>query len=171
MRAALAGLLLFFVSPALASHDPSHVTALGQVTKLPLPRFASFKTDNVNLRGGPGRDYEIRSIYKRSGLPIEITAEFETWRKVRDSSGEEGWVLAGLISGKRTVLSAPWGKAPNAVHSEPDAVSETVALMEPGVQANVVKCKAGWCRIKGNGFEGYAASSTLWGVYPDEDYP
>ncbi|MHB2168981.1 SH3 domain-containing protein [Alsobacter sp. R-9] len=171
MRVAIAGLAMICSLPALAAHEPTHGAGLGPVTKLPLPRFALLKTDNVNLRGGPGRDYEIKWIYKRPGLPVEITAEFETWRRVRDASGDEGWILAGLITGKRTVLSAPWSHEPIPLHARPDAASDTVALMEPGVQASVLVCKTGWCRIRGTGLDGYVASTTLWGVYPDEDLP
>ena len=42
--------------------------------------------------------------------PVEITAEFDTWRKIRDSEGSEGWVLHSLLSGRRTALVAPWKK-------------------------------------------------------------
>ena len=76
------------------------------VTKLPLPRYASLKTDRVNLREGPSKDHPTKWVYERAGLPVEITAEFEIWRKVRDSEGVEGWVLHSLLSGRRTALVA-----------------------------------------------------------------
>ena len=34
----------------------------------------------------------------------EITAEFENWRRVRDSEGAEGWVYHSLLSGRRTAV-------------------------------------------------------------------
>jgi len=30
---------------------------------------------------------------------VEITAEFETWRRIRDADGTEGWVYHSLLSG------------------------------------------------------------------------
>ena len=74
---AIAAALLLVSRPARA--DP-----IGSVTKLPLPRFASLKTDRVNLREGPSKDHATKWVYQRAGLPVEITAEFEIWRKVRD---------------------------------------------------------------------------------------
>ena len=82
-----------------AAADP-----VGPVTGLPLPRYASLKTDRVNLREGPSKDHATKWVYQRAGLPVEITAEFDIWRKVRDSEGVEGWVLHSLLSGRRTAL-------------------------------------------------------------------
>ena len=65
----------------------------GQSTSgLPLPRYVSLKSDHVNVRAGPTKDNDVAWVYTRSGLPVEITAEFENWRRVRDSEGAEGWV-------------------------------------------------------------------------------
>ena len=82
-----------------AAADP-----VGPVTGLPLPRYASLKTDRVNLREGPSKDHATKWVFQRAGLPVEITAEFDIWRKVRDSEGAEGWVLHSLLSGRRTAL-------------------------------------------------------------------
>ena len=93
-RVSLAILCVLALAPELATADP-----VGSVTKLPLPRFASLKTDRVNLREGPSKDHATKWVYQRAGLPVEITAEFEVWRRVRDSEGVEGWVLHSLLSG------------------------------------------------------------------------
>src|SRR5688572_3042889 len=77
-------------------------------TGLPLPRFVSLKSNNVNVRRGPGQDYDVVFTYVREGLPVEITDEFENWRKIRDSDGSEGWVFHSLLAGKRTAIVAPW---------------------------------------------------------------
>ena len=69
---------------------------------LPVPRFVSLKADRVTVRGGPDKDHDVSWIYTRVGWPVEITAEFENWRRIRDSDGSEGWVYHSLLSGKRT---------------------------------------------------------------------
>src|ERR1035441_1230528 len=51
--------------------------SVGSVTGLPLPRYASLKTDRVNLREGPSKDHATKWVYQRAGLPVEITAEFD----------------------------------------------------------------------------------------------
>ena len=142
---------------------------VGSATGLPLPRYASLKTDRVNLREGPSKDHATKWVFQRAGLPVEITAEFEIWRKVRDSEGAEGWVLHSLLSGRRTVLVAP-GKKGQAVdiYSRPAIGAEVAATLQSGVIANVRKCDGSWCLIDGEGFKGYVDEVRLWGVYPNE---
>ena len=71
---------------------------------LPVPRYVSLKSDHVNVRAGPTKDNDVSWVYTRAGLPVEITAEFENWRRVRDSEGAEGWVYHSLLSGRRTAV-------------------------------------------------------------------
>ena len=142
---------------------------VGTVTHLPLPRYASLKTDRVNLREGPSKDHPTKWVFQRAGLPVEITAEFETWRKVRDSEGAEGWVLHSLLSGRRTALVAP-GKKDKTFDllSRPVAGSDLAASLQSGVIVNVKSCDGKWCAVFGEGFKGYMEQVLLWGVYPDE---
>ena len=138
---------------------------------LPLPRFASLKSDRVNLREGPSKDHRTKFIYQRAGLPVEITAEFATWRRIRDSEGTEGWVLQALLSGRRTALVAPWGKNKLFdLHTKADASSPLSARLMPNVQASLKSCNGTWCRITGEGFDGYLQQEQLWGAYPNETF-
>ncbi len=162
-RAARVGALLLVacVAPGALAQQ-----AIGPVSKLPVPRFVSLKTDRVNLHEGPSKDHRTVWVYERAGLPVEITAEFETWRKIRDSEGSEGWVLHSLLSGRRTALVAPWKKEPLPL-TESDHKTPT-ARLAPGVVAALKKCDGNWCRIAGVGFDGYLQQENLWGVYPGE---
>lgn len=136
---------------------------------LPLPRFVSLKADKINVRRGPSSEHQVAWVYQRKGLPVEITAEFDTWRKIRDSEGSEGWVLHSLLSGRRTVLVAPWKKGAEwPLLARPAEGADTVAKLQSGVIANVKRCERGWCRIYGTGYDGYMLQKQLWGVYPDE---
>jgi SH3-like domain-containing protein len=129
----------------------------------------SLKADRVNLREGPSKDHRTKWVFQRAGLPVEITAEFETWRRVRDSEGAEGWVLHSLLSGRRTALVAPWRKGTYLLlYAEPSTNSAVTARLEPNVIAQLQRCDRTWCRAFGAGFSGYIHQSDLWGVYPDE---
>ena len=97
---------------ALSREARAQQAQIGPVSKLPLPRFVSLKSDRVNLHEGPSKEHRTLWVYERAGLPVEITAEFEIWRKIRNSEGVEGWVLHSLLSGRRTALVAPWKKEP-----------------------------------------------------------
>ena len=146
---------------------------VGTASGLPVPRYVSLKSDRVNLREGPAKDHRTTWIFQRAGLPVEITAEFETWRKVRDSEGSEGWVLHSLLSGRRTALVTPWKKEAKEtttaiLFGKPDGAAAAVAKLQPGVLANIRSCDKTWCRINGEGFDGFIRQAELWGVYPNE---
>ncbi|MQT13215.1 SH3 domain-containing protein [Rhizobiales bacterium Sp-1] len=150
------------VTPAWAAGNVS-------VTGLPLPRFVSLKASRVNVRVGPGNGYSTKWIFVRSGLPVEVIQEFENWRRIRDSNGEEGWVYWSLLSGKRTALVSPWDDAKQVpLHYAADDQASVVAILDPNVVAEVESCDGKWCKIRGKGFRGYAHQDSLWGVYPDE---
>jgi SH3-like domain-containing protein len=136
---------------------------------LPVPRYVSLKSDHVNVRAGPTKDNEVAWVYTRSGLPVEITAEFENWRRVRDSEGAEGWVYHSLLSGRRTAVITMKSKDEFArLYERADATSAVAARLQAGVVAQVKRCAAGWCRVTGNGFDGWIEQQRLWGVYVDE---
>ena len=149
---------------------PAFADQVGTASGLPVPRYVSLKSDRVNLREGPSKDHRTTWIFQRAGLPVEITAEFETWRKVRDSEGSEGWVLHSLLSGRRTALVTPWKKDGPAVtiYKKPDPTANAVAKLEPNVLASVRSCDKTWCRVNGDGFDGFVKQADLWGVYPNE---
>ncbi|HKN26663.1 MAG TPA: SH3 domain-containing protein [Roseiarcus sp.] len=152
------------LAAASAIADP-----VGSVTRLPLPRFASLKTDRVNLREGPSKDHATKWVYERAGLPVEITAEFEVWRRVRDSEGVEGWVLHSLLSGRRTALVTPSKKGENSkIYARASESADLAATLQAGVIVNIRTCDGAWCLVDGDGFKGYIQQIKLWGVYPNE---
>lgn len=143
----------------------------GSVTGLPVPRYVSLKSDRVNLREGPSKEHRTRWIYQRAGLPVEIIAEFETWRRVRDADGAEGWVLHSLLSGRRTALVAPWSKAKDErfpLRASADEAAATLAQLEPNVIASILTCSGSWCRVSIGKVVGFVRQERLWGVYPNE---
>jgi SH3-like domain-containing protein len=141
----------------------------GNTSGLPIPRYVSLKSDHVNVRAGPTKDNDVAWVYTRSGLPVEITAEFENWRRVRDSEGAEGWVYHSLLSGRRTAVVTMKSKGELAtLHASADPSSAVTARLQAGVIAQVKKCDQHWCRIAGEGFDGWIEQQRLWGVYADE---
>jgi SH3-like domain-containing protein len=136
---------------------------------LPVPRYVSLKSDHVNVRAGPTKDQDVTWIYTRAGLPVEITAEFENWRRVRDSEGAEGWVYHSLLSGKRTAVVTMKNKNDLvSIYDSSDSNSAVAARLQAGVVAQVKRCNDGWCRVTGDGFDGWIEQQRLWGVYADE---
>ena len=142
----------------------------GPVSGLPMPRFVSLKPDRVNVRVGPTRDQSVAFVFQKAGVPVEVVAEFENWRRIRDSEGAEGWVMQSMLSGKRTALIAPWSKEkPMPLYGHAYSDASPVALLESGVMVSIKSCSNEWCRIQGQGFDGWIEQNRLWGAYPGED--
>jgi SH3-like domain-containing protein len=135
----------------------------------PVPRFVSLKAEKVNVRRGPSSDHPVAWVFQRKGLPVEIVAEFENWRRVRDSEGEEGWILQSMLAGKRTAVVAPWrDQQMTQLYSAPNNASPVQARLTAGVMGDVANCDGKWCEISAGGYEGYVQQEMLWGVYPGE---
>jgi SH3-like domain-containing protein len=137
----------------------------GSETGLPIPRFVSLKSAEVNARRGPSLSHQVDWVFVRRGLPVEVIAEHGNWRKVRDHDGASGWVHHSLIRGARSVIVT----APEALlMDEPSLQARAVARAERGVLAWIEECAADWCEIEADGYDGWALKSALWGVSEDE---
>jgi SH3-like domain-containing protein len=136
---------------------------------LPLPRFVSLKTDRVNVRRGPSSEHGLSWVFTRKGLPVEIIAEFEHWRRVRDSEGAEGWVYHSLLTGRRTAIVAPWiGTQTVPLLNAGSDKAHAVAMLGAGVIGEVEACDGEWCHVAVDRYDGWIRQAMLWGVYPDE---
>lgn len=166
------GLLLAgFSANGHAQEGGGSATANGSSSGLAVPRFVSLKSNKVNVRRGPSTEQSIVWVFARAGLPVEIIAESENWRRVRDSEGADGWVFHSLLSGRRTVLVSPWVKDGEAVllHRSSSTGSRVVAQLQPGVIGDVVTCDGEWCELSVGDYSGYVEQGRLWGVYRDEE--
>src|SRR6188472_4010536 len=133
----LAGSLLGASTSAGFSAKDSSLSTSG----LPIPRYVSLKSDHVNVRAGPTKDNDVAWVYTKAGLPVEITAEFENWRRIRDSEGAEGWVYHSLLSGRRTAVVTMKNKDDLApLYDRADPGSAVAARLQAGVVAQVKKC-------------------------------
>ncbi|PLX33003.1 MAG: hypothetical protein C0605_17130 [Hyphomicrobiales bacterium] len=134
-----------------------------------IPRFVSLKNQRINVRGGPGKNHAVQWVFQRKGIPVEIIAQFENWRRIRDADGEEGWIYHSLLSGARTVTVSPW-KADARVEllEKPSRLSQIVAFAESGVMGTIRQCTGSWCAVTIDGYKGWVDQNALWGVYPGE---
>lgn len=133
----------------------------------PLPRFASLRSAEVNLRAGPGPQFPVNWTYRRRALPVQIVAEFEHWRRVRDFEGVVGWAHRATLSTRRTLIVTGEERV---LREAPREDADPLARLEPGVIAEVRSCEAGkpWCRVSVAGRTGWLRRSDSWGVLEDE---
>lgn len=144
-------------------------------TGLPVPRFVTLKAKKINLRVGPGQDYAVSWLYLKAGVPVEITQEFENWRRIRDAEGAEGWVFHSLLSGERAAIAAPWmrEKGPDIfVNMRADArdSGHVIAKLQPGVVVKLDQCNGDWCHAATKDVEGWVSQAEIWGAYPGEAF-
>lgn len=137
----------------------------GSVTNLPLPRYVSMKAAEGNARRGPSLSHRIDWVFTRRDMPLEITAEYGHWRRVRDRDGAGGWVHYSLLSGVRTVIV---DEDMLPLYQRPDKDSQINARLQAGVIAKLDECGIDWCRLIADGYKGWAPKSAVWGVGPDE---
>ncbi len=137
----------------------------GSVTNLPLPRYVSIKSGEVNVRRGPSLTHRIDWVFKRKDMPVQITAEHGHWRRVQDRDGAGGWVHYSLLSGNRTVIV---DEDMLPLLSRPDGSAPATAKLEQGVIARLDTCAQTWCRLSSAGYRGWAPRSAVWGIDPDE---
>ena len=161
-------LLLTLAGAPLRAQETEPGNQAFRVTNLPLPRYASLASDKIYIRTGPGVRFPIAWVYHRKGLPVEIVLEYESWRKIKDIDGDGGWVHQSLVSGKRTGLIQ--GDGPADVRSKPVDNARLLARLEPQVVVDVEECQEGWCQIKAEGYEGWVARKSLWGIYEGENF-
>jgi SH3-like domain-containing protein len=152
-------------APPAPAKPPEEEKPVG--TGLPLPRFASLRSDDVNLRAGPGFRYPIEWVYKRRSLPMEIEREFEVWRLVQDPDGIRGWVHQATLTGLRTFMVQG---ADATLRAEPKDDAAPVAILKVGVIGRIRSCEAGsdWCRLQVGEYRGYLKRSQIWGALPNE---
>lgn len=138
--------------------------AIADTSAIPVPRFVSLKNQEVNLRAGPGYRYPIKWVYKKRHMPVEITEERGTWRKIKDIDGEQGWIHSTQLSGRRSALPL---KAITAKRF-PAQDAPPSFRADKGVVLYLQSCDKQWCNIVCENHGGWIMKNEVWGVYPDE---
>ena len=136
-------------------------------TAAKLPRFVSLRSDEVNMRAGPGARYRIDWVYRRRDLPVEIEREFDVWRWVSDADGVHGWVHQATLMGRRSFIVQ---KSDATLRSDAKDSASAVAILKPGVVGRIRSCEAGsdWCNVSTGSYRGYLRRSQFWGLLPGE---
>ena len=145
---------LLIAAPALAQERP-------------LPYWASIAAGEAMLRSGPDRSYPALWVYKRRDLPLKVTQVVGPWRRVVEQDGTSGWMLAMLLSARRT------GVVTGGLQPIRDTPSEGARILwqaEPGVVGRLSRCDGAWCRIQIGERTGYVAETGLWGTAAGESF-
>lgn len=158
-RAALF-LSLCLAAPAFAQ-DASILNPSG----LPIPRYVSLKSGEVNVRVGPGKRYPIKWVYRRAHLPVQIVEEFAHWRKIKDFEGSVGWTHKSLLAGERTALIMD---KPQNLYPKPEVSAQPIIRAEPMVVGYVNRCLPDWCELTISEQKAWIRKADIWGVSREE---
>ena len=133
-----------------------------------LPRMVSLRSNLINARSGPGSRYPIEWVYKQKNAPVEIVAEFELWRKIKDWEGSETWVHKAMLVNKRWIKMTKPGTS--NIYAKPQSDSRIIAKVEDQVIGKVEKCpeQKDFCLIRFSSIEGWVNRNDFYGIYPGE---
>ncbi len=136
-------------------------------TKRPVPRFVSLRSNEIKIRVGPGREYPVKWILKRKGLPVKIIAEYDTWRQVECHDGTSGWIHQSLLTGRRTLMAM--GKECRLLSSaDRDAYDKAKLSSRTLMTFKLKDCKSGRCYVTVQGKKGWVRKSQVWGLLKTE---
>ncbi|MGI4732030.1 MAG: SH3 domain-containing protein [Janthinobacterium lividum] len=140
-------------------------------TKHKLPYYASISAAKARMRTGPGRTYPASWLYVRPDLPVRVVAVFKEWRKVEDPGGTQGWILANLLSDKRSGFVPGDTGAAVELRDRPAAGAHVAWRAASGVVGRLSQCGNGWCRMDVHGQSGFVEQGRLWGIDQGETLP
>ena len=145
---------------------PMLFASAGEAQERKVPYWASIASGKAVMRTGPERTYPATWRYRRRDLPIQVLQVYGNWRRIREQDGTEGWMLATLLSARRTAVVTGNGAA--EMHADPTTGSSLNWRAEPGVVGKISKCASGWCLFDVEGKRGYIQVDRIWGVEPGE---
>jgi SH3-like domain-containing protein len=131
-------------------------------------RFVSLRSDEVNVRVGPGVRYPIKWRFRQKLIPVEIVQEYDAWRKIRDWEGAEGWVHRAMLSNRRSIIVT--GRMVTLRRRSSDE-APAVARLGRGMVAELGKCTPAWCRVEVDNYEGWIRREGFWGLRKIEILP
>ncbi len=127
-----------------------------------VPYWVALRTNQTNMRVGPGRDYRINWTYQRAGLPLKVLREMDGWLLVEDPDGARGWMLTQFVS-RKAHTAMVIGQV-TEIHENRDGSGRLMWRAGPGVIVQLGDCNAGWCKVDIDGRKGFMSQSTLWGA-------
>ena len=149
-------LLTTLFAATLASAAPAHAD------DPKTPYWAAIRSEEVNMRVGPGEDYRIVWVYHRQHLPLKVLRMMEGWRLVQDPDGAQGWVLARLLTREHSGFVS--GKDTAEMHEAANADSKLLWRLAPGVVGKLGSCGSGWCQFAVGSRQGYVEQGRIWGA-------
>ena len=122
-------------------------------------KFLSLKKNKVNVRYGPGFDFPVKYIYKKTNLPIKQIDKKENFRRIIDLKKNSGWIHISQLKKVNSVITIE----NKILFKKPSIFSEPIANIKKGRLLIIKKCEKEWCKIESKNFIGWVDKKNLWG--------
>ena len=139
-----------------------HSFHLAYAASLKTNEFATLKFTQVNARTGPSKDCPIVWEYLTKGEPVFLEQYFEGWFKIKDVTGEGGWIHRSLLSANRSIVITSTKKQP--LYRSDNTSSKIIAYLAPQLRCTLLKDSPGWCKVRCYNYKGWIGKSHIWGV-------
>ena len=121
--------------------------------------YLILKNNKVNVRYGPGFNYQIKYIYKKKNLPIKVIDKKENFRRIIDFKKNSGWIhISQLKKGKSLILLKD-----QILFKKPTKYSKPLFKIAKGRLLLIKKCKKKWCKVKTEKYIGWIKAINVWG--------
>ncbi len=136
------------------------ITALFTVGPVSAADYVSVIGDNVNVRSGPGTNYQV-AMELFAGYPLKVTATQGDWLKVVDFENDSGWIHNSLVEPGNTVIVN--GENSVNMRAEPNTKSSIIATVDRGVVMTKLESQGKWLKLKhASGLIGWIYKPLLW---------
>ena len=123
--------------------------------------YLILKNNKINVRYGPGFNYQIKYIYKKKNLPIKVIDKKENFRRIIDFKKNSGWIhISQLKKGKSIILLED-----QILFKKPTKYSKPLFKIAKGRLLLIKKCKKKWCKVKTEDYLGWIITNNIWGTY------
>ena len=121
--------------------------------------FLSLKKDKVNVRYGPGFNFQVKYIYNKINLPVKQIDQKENFRRVIDIKNNSGWIHVSQLKKSNSIISLD----NKILFSKPTVFSKPLGTIKKGRLLIIKRCSNNWCKISTNEFNGWIEAKNIWG--------
>ena len=121
--------------------------------------FLSLKKNKVNVRYGPGFNFQVKYVYNKINLPIKQIDQKENFRRIIDLKNNSGWIHVSQLKKSNSIISLD----DKILFTKPTVFSKPLAKIKKGRLLIIKKCSDNWCKITTNQFNGWIEAKNIWG--------
>jgi len=121
--------------------------------------FLSLKKNKVNVRYGPGFNFQVKYVYNKINLPIKQIDQKENFRRIIDLKNNSGWIHVSQLKKANSIIVLE----DKVLFSKPTLFSQPVAKIKTGRLLIINKCVNDWCKIKTENYSGWIKTNNIWG--------